>query len=165
MNYSDPSGYAHGYSGDPQYEWAWDFGWWIKDLLKQWEEEDEQKIRSGQVTYESKGPKNGAVIYNSYQITHPGVMADFVEDNRGDDIGGSTSGVVYEWVVHNVAYAVTNLLGIESMKMQAQHVDVGKTIYADQREGVVAILSFGMKASFFFLDPISAVRDMIVQLN
>ena len=161
INYTDAIGLAPEYHGDPQYQWAWDFGFWLKDVLEEKQEGDRQKIESGEVSYKSNGPGNGARIENSYEITSIPVMIEFVNENRGDEIDGSTAGVVFEWVIHNGAHAIGKALGIKSFEDKGKHVDVGNTIYADQRDDPLeAFLSTGMKVVYFITNPFAAIADL-----
>ncbi len=91
----------------------------------------EEAIESGDVFYEVHN--DGTVkIHNSYKVRSIPVMIDFISENRGDEIKGSTTGVVFEWVLHNAAYDC-------GKTDQAADLDVGSTIYAD-RHGIFTVL-------------------------
>ena len=52
------------------------------------------------VRYDSSGMR----IYNSSTVSNPLIVYEFIEENRGYEIAGSTEGLVFEWLVHSVAY-------------------------------------------------------------
>ena len=58
-----------------------------------------------------------------------------INKDTKDIIRGSTIGVQYEWLVHNIAY----FLGI--MPSRADPVEIGKTIYTENTLGVSIVLS------------------------
>ena len=164
VNLKDPTGLSPEYAGDPAYQWAWDLGFWIKEQIEQQEEEERKKIESGEVVYKSRGAGNGAQIENSYEITSIPVMIEFVNANRGEEISGSTAGVVYEWVFHNIAHWFGNLINNQSIVESAMHVDVGKTLFSDRRTDLVgACMSLGMQVSYLFLSNLSAVYDLSIE--
>lgn len=88
-------------------------------------------------------------------------MVEFIEENRGEDIVGSTFGVVYEWVFHNAAYDFGTTFGLESIVKAAEHLDVGKTIYDDIREPFTPkwYMSEVMKGSYDFAFKYLAIYD------
>ena len=135
---------------------AW--GEWILAKI----DEDKEDIESGKVTYKSNGPGKGARIENSHEIKTLWVMYEFVEENRGDDIVGSTTGVVFEWVFHNAAYTIGKTLGINRIADPAKNLDVGKTIYDDTRKAFSLewFMSQGMKAVYKFTFPYFAANDL-----
>ena len=89
------------------------------------------------LTYYSNGTKAGAKITNSYQVRNPVVMYDYLNINRGDEVSGTTTGVVFEWVAHNMVYDFGEILdtmhidkGKDLMDM-GRDLDFGNTIYDD----------------------------------
>ena len=90
-------------------------------------------------------------------------MVEFVEENRGEDIVGSTFGVVYEWVFHNAAYDVGTTFGIDSIVTAAEHLDVGKTIYDDIRDPLTPkwYMSEFMKGSYYLTFDFLAIYDYL----
>ena len=65
---------------------------------------------------------------------HQFLVKDGKDNDTKDIIRGSTIGVQYEWLVHNVAY----FLGI--MPSRADPVEIGKTIYTKNTLGVSIVL-------------------------
>lgn len=161
--YRDSSGNWPEYSCDnPAAEIGKQIGQWLREWLKEETEEDEAKIADGTVTYSSKGQGNGARINNSHEIDTPWVMYQYVKENRSDDIAGTTTGVVVEWVCHNIAYDMGTTFNLESITHSAEHVDVGKTIYSDRRSdfSVQMVMSLGMQLAYTLLSPITAAYDI-----
>ena len=142
----------------------------FKDKIIKWlmglTESDEEAIEDGEVTYESNGKGEGALIDNSYKIKTPWAMYAFIEMHRGNDIAGSTAGVVFEWICHNIAYEVGNFFGIDSIAISAKDLDIGKTIFDDEREPFSAewFMSLGMKAVYVRAFPILGIYDFIAGL-
>ena len=146
---------------DPAVELGRMIGEWLYELIEEKTEEDEKKIGDGTVSYSSNGKGNGANIRNSHEIDTPWVMYKYINLNRGDDITGTTTGVVFEWVCHNVAYDVGRLLKIEQITLKAEHVDVGATIYSDRRKGFLEnMMSLGMKIFYTLFSPVTGAYDL-----
>ncbi len=83
-----------------------------------------------------------------------------------DEIGGTTTGIVYEWELHNAAYKgflVMQFLGVDvTDKIEsAQHVDIGYTIFRDNH----GFSSHAMQAMYFLSHPISALIDSIIDAS
>ena len=155
ISFADSNGNKPEYSGDPEYEWMYDFGWWLKDQT----EKDKEAIKNGEVIYSSGGTKAGGKITNSCLIKTPWVMYDFIEENRGDEVSGSTIGLVWEWIVHNLGHTVGTITDNESWVNAGRHVDFGNTIYLDNAHGVMTAL---MTGSYAILFPLHAQYDMNV---
>ena len=141
-------------ANDPLSEAAMRAGQLAYEYLKKKTDEDKAKIENGTVSYTRRG--------DSHENSTPWVMYEYIATNRGNDITGSTTGVVVEWLFHNWAYSIGDAFNIQSMKNPAEHVDVGKTIYSDYREGfgAAAWMSLGMKLSYTFALPIHAAYDL-----
>ena len=142
----------------------------LKDNFLKWllglTESDKEAIEDGEVTYESFNDGEGAHIDNSYKIKTPWAMYAFIEMHRGNDIAGSTAGVVFEWICHNCAYKIGNFFGIDRISDRAKDLDIGKTIFDDEREPFSAewFMSLGMKAVYARAFPILAIYDFIAGL-
>ena len=120
-----------------------------------------------ELSYKSNGAKKGAKIVDSYTLNDPVLMHKYIDENRGDNITGSTNGVVVEWVIHNVAYRtgqffkVVNLEDIgEEFMSKGKTLDIGSTIYDDNH----GFLSGMMWAFYAYVDPINAGRDALVEI-
>ena len=96
----------------------------------------------------------------------------YLFDNRGDEVKGSTTGMVYEWTVHNLLYAVAAPLTdckipivadtANTLASKAETVDFGKTIWADI--GDHGFLSLPMLVPYVILAPKVAAFDLVVQI-
>ena len=125
------------------------------------------KEETSKITYSSNGKKEGAKIQNSYEVRDLVIMYAYIKQNRGEDVTGSTSGVVYEWVVHNVAYdagKVIRDLGYtdvgQKIMDKGKDLDFGSTIY-DDNHGLESRL---MQISYYALSPQNAIYDLIVEI-
>ncbi len=105
---------------------------------------------------------------DSYKIKNPVVMYKYIENHRGDEIAGSTAGVVYEWAVHNIAYNVGKLavsIGFDEWgtrtKAKGQTLDVGQTIFNDSH----GVMSVFMWATYCIGSPFSAAYDLYVHIT
>ena len=114
---------------------------------------------------------NNVKVNNSYKIITPWVrwgyslyLNEYNKETK-DIIQGSTSGVVFEWALHN--YAAWLGVGGESTK----HVDLGKTLFADGKfhplidsNGHVAktgLMSIGMQLLYvMFGNPFAWISDL-----
>ena len=119
-----------------------------------------------EVHYESSATGNGAKIVGSHNITNPIVMYQYIEENRGDEIAGSTIGVVFE-IVHNAAYATGKTLcavGFTDLGQdligKGKDLDVGRTIYDDQHGG----LSWVMWIAYGTTSPFIAIYDLVIKV-
>ena len=117
--------------------------------------------------YQRFGDNNTAKIVDSYKITSPFEMYMYISQHRGDEIKGSTVGVVVEWAVHNVAYYTGDVLtscGFEglgkSLMDSGRDLDVGGTIYQDDH----GALSAAMWCTYIIVAPVHAGMDLIVEL-
>ena len=122
---------------------------------------DIYQIASGEVRVsEEKTTEKNVQIENSYKIITPwiqwgyGIYVNHFNDKTRRVIKGSTVGVQYEWMLHNIAY----YLGIGS-KDSAASVDIGASIFSDDSHG---IMSHAMRISYILLSPISrTIFDLI----
>ena len=134
----------------------------VKDALLEKEAEE-------QMTYNDNGKNNGVKIEDSYKMRNPFNMYAYIESHRGEEISGSTVGVVYEWCVHNVAYYAGNALysvgftdaGNELMR-SGEDLDTGGTIYDDDEHG---ILSVSMWVSYYAFSPFWAGYDLGAEIS
>lgn len=117
--------------------------------------------------YLSQGEKNGAQIPGSYIIDSPIVMYKYIEENRGEEISGSTAGVVSEWMIHNVAYDVGHSLtriGFQrvgsNLMAKGETLDIGSTIFDDSH----GALSYCMWLFYGLTSPFSAAYDLMVEI-
>ena len=133
---------------------------------------DISKIAIGDVEVNNKSTNSTNVqVKNSYQISTPWVQYAYafylnhINKSTKEVIKGSTSGVVFEWGLHNVAY----LLGFEKGK----DLDVGATIFSDNnahpildQKGNVSLnglMSVGMTIMYMALTPaVVWVPDFII---
>ena len=140
---------------------AAEVGKWLGKLISDWIEgitvSDKKKIQSGEVSYVAGD--NGAYIENSHKIKTPWVMYSFVKENRGTEMLGTTSGAVWEWCVHNIAYDIFSFLGEEQRTNQAAHLNLGATIYDDNH----GAFSYAMFASYYLVSSLTAIIDAITQ--
>ena len=89
-------------------------------------------------------------IVNSYKIKTPWVQWGYsfylnhINPGTKDIIKGSTMGMQYEWVLHNLAY----FLGIN--RSSSASVDLGQSIFADEHGG---FMGNAMKLSYIRLFP------------
>ena len=118
-----------------------------------------------EISYQSNGTNNGAQIIDSYKVTNPITMYKHIRENRGDEIAGSTVGVVHEWVVHNIAYGVGNFavgIGLDewgnNFRDKGQTLDVGRTIY-DDSHGWFSLI---MWITYGAISPFSAGYDFYI---
>ena len=156
--YCDPTGrFFVDWDVLPNWEAGKTFAEWLLEQTKS----DKEAIESGEVTYKSNGAGNGAHIENSHKIKTLWVMYDFIEENRGDEVDGSTAGVVYEWLFHNIAYEIGEFLNMDSISVPAANLDFGKTIFDDVRKPLTAqwFMSQFMKCSYGIILPGFAIRD------
>ena len=165
VNMVDFSGNSSVTFDNPYAQLDYEIGQWIYNWLKEETEEDKAKIADGTVNYIGKGPGKGAEITNSYEIDTPWVMYQYVSANRGDEIMGTTTGFVVEWVFHNIAYDIGTALRLDSIVLSAKDVAVGKTIFSDSRPNfsMEMLMSMGMKIAYTVFSPISAVYDLYVE--
>ena len=120
-----------------------------------------------ELSYKSSGPKKGAIIVDSYTLNDPVLMHKYINENRGDNITGSTNGVVFEWVIHNVAYRTGQFIKVvgledigEEFMSRGRTLDIGSTIYDDNH----GFLSGMMWAFYACVDPINAGRDALIEI-
>jgi RHS repeat-associated protein len=133
-------------------------GEWIGKMLR--DSLDEDRRTAQKLTYISNGEKNGAQIIDSYLVNNPIVMYEYIEMNRGDEISGTTIGVVVEWGIHNVAHTVYGWIGDTAKVEQAADVNIGKTIYSDNH-GAFSVLMIGF---YWVVAHIPAAIDAAIDL-
>ena len=128
---------------------------------------DKQREISNTLTYKSNRENSSAKIIDSYKVTSPIVMYEYVNEHRGGEISGSTTGVVAEWVVHNVAHEAGRVLTKagyvdvgQSLMAKGKDLDIGSTIYQDDH----GILSVGMWGVYLITAPIHSRVDLIIEL-
>ena len=132
--------------------------WLLKEKLEEYKEEKEKRKQS--VTYTPYLSGKGAAIGNAHNITNIFEMYEFVTENRGDEIGGSNTGVIVEWAVHNIAYEYATQKGDQKTMDQAGTVDVGYTIWSDNH-GIKTAFMIGMYA---LLAPYAFIYDYNVAI-
>jgi len=137
-------------------------GWWLKDYF------DKKREESKEIPYQSNGAGNGAQIPNSHTIKDPVIMYEYIEENRGDEITGSTTGVVFEWIVHNAVYTTGKVFSAVGFKKwgktlveKGQDLDVGQTIY-DDSHGLASVVMWSTYRSLF---PVVSIYDLIIELR
>jgi hypothetical protein len=125
------------------------------------------KDNLGWLNYQSNGDKKGAEIVNSYKVTNPIVMYVYLKTHRGDEISGTTTGAVVEWIAHDVAYGagwVLNSLGAtdigQTMMKQGANLDIGSTIYDDSHD----VRSIAMWGVYIIVAPRYATIDIVIEL-
>ena len=128
---------------------------------------DYLSIPKNEIHYQSSATGNGATIVNSHTTKNPIAMYRYIQENRGDEIAGSTTGVVFEWVVHNAAYTAGkafSAVGLkkwgESLVEKGQDLDVGQTIYDDSH----GLASVGMWSIYRGIFPVASIYDLITEL-
>ena len=119
------------------------------------------------LSYISQEDKNSAQIVDSYKVTNPVTMYMYIDEYRGDEISGSTTGVVAEWIVHDIAYGVgwvlneCGLTGVGQEWMDKGMVlDIGSTIYDDQHE----VFSIMMWSLYLIVSPICSKVDLVIEI-
>ena len=155
VNFRDPSGRFIDLDLLPNQQAGKNYA---EDLLEQVD-----AINSGEVIYHAnEGEDSGGQIENSHRIRSKFLMYYFVNENRGNEVSGFTAGIVFEWKLHNLAYDRASLNGnIESMK-QAEDVDFGNTIWADDHANWESYL---MKILYIILYPFHAELDYKTQTH
>ena len=121
--------------------------------------------QTNELIYKNQG--DTAQIVDSYTIRNPIVMYVYIDEHKGDVIGGTTTGAVVEWIVHNLAYDagyVLKTLGFTDFGQktmdQGGSVDIGSTIYDDEHP-VAAQL---MWIVYFGVAPLPATIDIVVEI-
>ena len=120
-------------------------------------------ILSGEVTYKTNGIDNVQIV-NSYKIQTPWVQWGYsfylnhINPYTRDVIKGTSLGVQFEWMLHNIAYkggSVIRLFGklfgqdwLREQIEQAKSVDVGPTIFSDSGHDIFGTL---MKLAYILL--------------
>ena len=100
---------------------------------------DIYQIVSGHVY--ANAPTDEVIINNSYKILTPWMRFGYsfylnhINSETRDIIAGSTLGVSFEWMLHNLAYIWYSVKGDNEKITQAQTVNIGKTIFADKGHG------------------------------
>ena len=109
-------------------------------------------------------------IQNSSRIKNPlfvfgySVYLKYFSEQK-DSFEGSALGIAFEWEFHNIAYDVATLgdsfgFNTESLKEQAQHADIGPTIYADSH----GLASKMMCSVYRLLFPVHAMTDELIAI-
>ena len=128
-------------------------------------------ILSGEVTYKTNGIDNVQIV-NSYKIQTPWVQWGYsfylnhINPDTKDIIKGSTTGMQYEWVLHNLAY----FLGVN--RSSSASVDLGPSIFSDGKDhplidengevSMAGVMSLLMRIIYLmFSHPIYTVWDLI----
>ena len=131
-------------------------------------EADRRRAEQEKVKYQVTQDGSGVKITNSYTVSNPTTMHDYIEANRGEEIKGSTTGAVFEWQVHNTAYdlgKVFDNMGVTSLGdvliKKGADVDLGNTIYDDNH----GVATKGMIVVYVLLYPMSAGYDFGVRLS
>jgi len=103
-------------------------------------------------------------IENSYKILTPwmqlgySVYLNHFNNESKSIIDGTSAGVQFEWMMHNLAYIGFTVIGDEENKVKAGHVDLGRTIFSDEH-GTASVL---MWIGYCILNPRAAIVDLIV---
>ena len=128
-----------------------------------------------QLTYESNVENQGGSIDNSSSVKNRQVMREYINENRGNEVSGTTTGVIHEWEIHNAANAVGNALirigtalnierCVEKGKEftgKADPLDFGNTIFDDSH----GFYSYAMWGTYAFAHPISFGYDLYIHLT
>jgi hypothetical protein len=120
-----------------------------------------------ELIYDIKG-KDSIEITNSHTVWNPFAMYRFITENRGDEVSGSTCGIMYEWYIHNITYIVgigayyTGLDPTAEIIKSSADLNFGSTIYDDTSHGV---FSAAMIYGYVFLFPRTAIGDLIAELK
>lgn len=108
--------------------------------------------------------KDNVQIRNSYTIITPWVKygyafyLNYFNNETKNAIDGTTEGMVFEWVIHNLGYVAFTILGNERRAIQAKDVDLGRTLFADDHGGLI---EHSMKILYLLLCHKTAIRDLI----
>jgi len=129
---------------------------------------DVKHISEGDVSVETtinESGEEGVRVNDSYKIKTPWVQFGYsfwlnhINKDTKDIIAGTTTGVQYEWAVHNVAYVFYSVLKNDQKVEDAKSVDVGRTIFADSHGKMSDLMQF----SYMSRGIISWVIDFVVQ--
>ena len=135
---------------------------YLGNLLKDWLHEDREKAKSMEYTV----TETSVQIEDSYQITNLLVMYEYINEHRGDELSGSTTGAVFEWKAHNIAHSILTELdnmGVPNMKghiESAKSVNLGGTIY-DDNHGYLSGVMWGGYAICF---PAFSIVDALIEI-
>lgn len=109
--------------------------------------------------------ETGVHIKDSYMILTPWFQYGYcfwlnhVNPETRYVIDGTTNGLMYEWMLHNIAFWGSSLLGFDDYADMAASVDVGETLFSDDHNNW---MEHGMKLSYILLDPASSLIDLII---
>jgi hypothetical protein len=159
--------------------------WWtvpfeaiLDDLIQIAEDDEEEKI-----SYRKRSDGKAVQIKNSYKIDTPLVQWGYSAylnyySEYKDYFVGSTTGMVFEWTLHNLGYEAFNILakvgdyiGVDTSQVNewmdsCRNVDIGPTIFHDEGEGTRGTMSTAMKLTYCIIMPFHAQYDQkIYSLN
>lgn len=135
---------------------------YLGNLLKDWLHEDREKAKSMEYTV----TETSVEIEDSYQITNLLVMYEYINEHIGDELSGSTTGAVFEWKAHNIAYNLLTELqgkgvsGLNDYIKSAQSVNIGSTIYKDNH----GLMSVFMWEGYIVYSPVFSIVDALIEI-
>ncbi|MBP5551177.1 MAG: RHS repeat-associated core domain-containing protein [Bacilli bacterium] len=113
-------------------------------------EEDDIIVKDGNVTLKDSSKIHTPWIKYGYSI-----YLNYFKEKTRDIIDGSSIGVEFEWLCHNIAYALTK-------NPRFKDLDVGHTIYNDiigRTEIDEIVCSAGMQLLYWNFNPFAATQD------
>ena len=143
------------------------FAKWLFDRFYEWYEKDKKSLEfDDDIDYKVSENGGESTINNSYKVTNPVAMNEYIEANRGAEVNGTTTGVVYEWIVHSAAYRVGKVIAPVAPSLsyeliqRGNDVTFGSTIYDDWHSGGAIVMWIG----YFSTAPISATVDAVIEI-
>lgn len=88
-------------------------------------------------------------------------MYSFIKEHRSDEVSGTTTGVVFEWAVHNIVYAVGKAVNDTTLMQKGETLDFGNTIWSDNHNTSSAL----MLIAYIIVCPFQAMVDYDIHAN
>ena len=120
-----------------------------------------KNIQFGVPIYKASDKNAGAKVIYSHNTRNLIEMYDFIESHRGEEVSGTTFGIMWEWIVHNAAYDFGVFLDIKTLTDRGKDLDIGNTIYDDNH----GIASLAMEASYFSFAGYFAWYDLWIYMT
>ena len=167
LNLVDYSGNypQHHFFDSPAAKFGYKVGEWLGNLLR--DNYNKKRNEAKSIPYHSMGIDRGAQILESHTVKNPFIMYEYLHKNRGDEVAGSTTGIVFEWIVHNAAYAAgeaASFVGFTdfgyNLKEKGRTLDIGRTIYDDSH----GVFSWAMWGGYALLSPATAIYDLYIKV-
>ena len=122
---------------------------------------DIYQIASGNVSVKTSESSSTIEVEDSYKLLLPvsrfgySMYINHFNSDTKNKVQGTTWGVFFEWEIHNLAYAVSAPLGIDSVKSSSKSLNAGRTIFSDDngQEGGRLAFSIAMEAAYTLFTP------------